>query len=121
MRWYDLSQRILNGGSADRTDALAILESPDSDLLTVLDGAFALRRRYFGLGVSIHVIRNAKSGLCSENCSFCSQAAVSDSDISVYPLQSVEELIEGGAGSQTAERRPLLHRDERKGSPGERP
>jgi len=100
MRWHDLSRRILNGGSADWNDALAILDAPDSELLSVLDGAFALRHHYFGLGVSIHVIRNAKSGLCTENCSFCSQAAVSDSDIPVYSLQSVEELIEGAREAQ---------------------
>ncbi|MGA2332457.1 MAG: biotin synthase BioB, partial [Syntrophales bacterium] len=75
--------------------ALGILESTDDDLLAVLDAAFAIRRRYFGRGVSIHVIRNAKSGLCSENCSFCSQSAVSESEIPKYPMQSVEQILEG--------------------------
>jgi len=95
MKWHELSQRILNNGPMSRSEALAVLESPDEELLAVLDAAYAVRRHHFGQGVSIHVIRNAKSGLCTENCSFCSQAAVSKSDIPRYPLQSVAELVEG--------------------------
>ena len=59
---------MLAGGSTTRTEALAVLASPAEELLAVLDAAFAVRRRYFGPGVSLHVIRNAKSGLCSEDC-----------------------------------------------------
>ncbi|MGD1151663.1 MAG: biotin synthase BioB [Syntrophales bacterium] len=95
MRWDELSKRVLGGKLPTYKQALGILESSDDDLLAVLDAAFAIRRHYFGRGVSIHVIRNAKSGLCSENCSFCSQSAVSDSDIPRYPMQSVEQILEG--------------------------
>jgi biotin synthase len=86
---------VLAGKPLAYEQALGILESPDDDLLAVLHAAFAIRRRYFGRGVSIHVIRNAKSGLCSENCSFCSQSAVSESEIPKYPMQSVEQILEG--------------------------
>ena len=95
MRWDELSKRVLGGKLTTHKQALGILESSDDDLLAVLHAAFAIRRRYFGRGVSIHVIRNAKSGLCSENCSFCSQSAVSESEIPKYPMQSVEQILEG--------------------------
>ncbi|NTW16889.1 MAG: biotin synthase BioB [Syntrophaceae bacterium] len=95
MKWNELSERVLTGGQITRDEALTIMESSDDELLSVLDAAFAIRRRYFGRGISIHVIRNAKSGLCTENCSFCSQSAVSDSDIPIYPMQSVERILEG--------------------------
>jgi biotin synthase len=95
MRWDELSKRVLGGKLLSYKQALGILESSDDDLLAVLHAAFAIRRRYFGRGVSIHVIRNAKSGLCSENCSFCSQSAVSESEIPKYPMQSVEQILEG--------------------------
>ncbi len=95
MRWDELSKRVLGGKLTTHKQALGILESSDDDILSVLDAAFAIRRRYFGRGVSIHVIRNAKSGLCSENCSFCSQSAVSESEIPKYPMQSVEQILEG--------------------------
>ena len=95
MRWDELSKRVLRGQPPAYKQALGILESSDDDLLAVLHAAFAIRRHYFGHGVSIHVIRNAKSGLCSENCSFCSQSAVSESEIPKYPMQSVEQILEG--------------------------
>ena len=95
MRWDELSKRVLGGKLPTYKQALGILESSDDDLLAVLHAAFAIRRHYFGRGVSIHVIRNAKSGLCSENCSFCSQSAVSESEIPKYPMQSVEQILEG--------------------------
>ncbi len=95
MRWDALSRNVLAGKASTQEQALSILESSDDELLAVLDAAFAIRRRYFGRGVSIHIIRNAKSGLCSENCSFCSQSALSTSDIQRYPMQSVEEIVEG--------------------------
>ena len=95
MKWNELSKGVLTGRPLTRSEALAIMESSDDDLLAILDAAFAIRRRYFGRGVSIHVIRNAKSGLCSENCSFCSQSAVSESDIPQYPMQSVDQILEG--------------------------
>jgi biotin synthase len=95
MRWDELSKRVLGGRLPTYKQALGILESSDDDLLAVLHAAFAIRRRYFGRGISIHVIRNARSGLCSENCSFCSQSAVSESEIPKYPMQSVEQILEG--------------------------
>ncbi len=95
MKWNELSRRVLAGGSLDPEEALAVLESPDDELLAVLDAAFAIRRRWFGRDVSLHVIRNAKSGLCSEDCSFCSQSCLSTSDIQKYPMQPADEIVQG--------------------------
>jgi biotin synthase len=95
MNWNELSKCVLTGRPLSHDKALAIMESSDDELLAVLDAAFTIRRHYFGRGVSIHVIRNAKSGSCSENCSFCSQSAVSESEIPKYPMQSVEQILEG--------------------------
>jgi biotin synthase len=95
MTWDELSKRVLGGKLPTYKQALGILESADDDLLAVLHAAFTIRRHYFGRGISIHVIRNAKSGSCSENCSFCSQSAVSESEIPKYPMQSVEQILEG--------------------------
>ncbi len=58
-----------------------------------LGEAGALRERQFGRQVSLCVIINAKSGLCSEDCAFCSQAATSRAGAPRYPLLSCEELV----------------------------
>jgi biotin synthase len=95
MNWQDLSLRVLNGHRIKRSEALAVLESSDDELLAVLDAAFTLRRASFGREVHVHVIRNARSGLCSEDCGFCSQSAASSSEIPRYSIQPSEAILEG--------------------------
>lgn len=58
-----------------------------------LGEAGALRERQFGRQVSLCVIINAKSGLCSEDCAFCSQAATSRAGVPRYPLLGRDELV----------------------------
>jgi len=101
MNWKNLAERILAGASIKRDEALKILKSPDDDLLAVLDGSFALRRHYFGRGVQLHVIRNARSGLCTEDCAYCSQSAKAAGKKEKYPLQSVDELVDGAQSAHS--------------------
>ena len=93
--WRELAQRTLAGGRITRAEALAVLHSGDDELLEVLAAAFEIRRRHFGRTVNLHVIQNAKSGLCTEDCAFCSQSAVAESGIAQYALQSADEIAEG--------------------------
>ncbi len=95
MSWNDLGEKILGGWTLDREGAMRVLQSPDDELLPVLNAAFAIRKHHFGMGVTLHVIRNAKSGACSEDCAYCSQSGKSDTEISRYTLQSVEKIVEG--------------------------
>ncbi len=95
MNWADMADKALSDVIPGREDALAILESNDDELLAVLDAAFRVRLHYHGREVRVHVLRNAKSGMCRENCAFCSQAIGSYSGVNRYTLQSVEQLVEG--------------------------
>ncbi|MDD5306186.1 MAG: biotin synthase BioB [Deltaproteobacteria bacterium] len=94
-RYGDLAREVLGGHDVGRSEALGVLRSPDDDLLELLHGAFLLRRARFGRGVVLHVIRNAKSGRCQEDCAYCSQSAASDGEIPRYDMQSVEEIVDG--------------------------
>ena len=93
--WRELAGRILDGHSLTRDEGRAILESPDHELLGVLDGAYRLRRHHFGHRVHLHILQNAKSGMCRENCKFCSQAMGAQSDTERYRMQTVDELVAG--------------------------
>ncbi len=93
--WNHLADRVLAGDVPHRDEALALLSSSDDDLLLVLHAAFRLRFRYHGRDVRIHVLRNAKSGLCPEDCAFCSQSIKFHAGVDRYPLQSVAELVAG--------------------------
>ena len=95
MEWECLSEKALSGGTVSRGEALAVLKSGEDEILAVMNAAFKVRLRHFGRGMNLQVLQNAKSGLCSENCAFCSQSAVADSGIAQYPMKSVEEIVEG--------------------------
>lgn len=96
MDWKALANRILDGGeSITRDEALAVLNSSDDELLDVLQGAYLIRKNFFGKKVSLHVLKNAKSGVCPEDCSFCSQSKSSSADVQEYEMQSVEEIVTG--------------------------
>ena len=95
MNWKKISERILDGSPLTREEGLAILESHDDELLDLLDGAFNLRKTFWGRGVRLHVLKNAKSGICRENCKFCSQAMGAQSGVDRYPMQTVDSLVEG--------------------------
>lgn len=91
----ELSRRVLAGEGINRDEALAVLTSGENELLGLLQAAFLVRFRYFQRKVSLHVIRNARSGGCSEDCAYCSQSSVSTGTVPNYPLQNEEELVQG--------------------------
>ncbi|MEE9369077.1 MAG: biotin synthase BioB [Pontiella sp.] len=96
MDWQALALRILDGGNPiTRDEALSVLQSPDDELLDVLQAAYKIRKHYFGKKVSLHVLKNAKSGVCPEDCSFCSQSKTSSAQIEEYEMQTPDEIVAG--------------------------
>ena len=49
-----------------------------------------------------HMLQNAKSGLCPEDCHYCSQSSVSEAPIDRYPFLSKEQLLEGAKRAKEA-------------------
>ena len=52
-----------------------------------------MRRRFFGDRVKLNALVNIKSGLCPEDCHYCSQSKVSTAPIQKYPYLGTEEGI----------------------------
>ncbi|HEX5105188.1 MAG TPA: biotin synthase BioB, partial [Pirellulaceae bacterium] len=93
--WTCLAERVLDDHRVTPNEALAMLRAPDDELLAILDAAFRVRRRFFGKTVQLYFLMNAKSGLCPEDCHYCSQSKVSTADIPQYNLLSREKLLDG--------------------------
>jgi len=93
--WQLLADRVLAGHRLSTDEALAILHSPDEQILDVLAAAYRVRRHYFGNRVQLYFLMNAKSGLCPEDCGYCSQSKVSDAEIPRYNLLNAEKLLDG--------------------------
>lgn len=93
--WHELATQVLNGTPVTEHQALSILESSDEQILDVMAAAYRIRRQYFGNTVQLYFLMNAKSGLCPEDCSYCSQSKVATSDIPRYNILSREKLLDG--------------------------
>src|SRR5262252_9337204 len=89
-----LAERALADERLESAEALGVLAAPDDALPAVLWAAYAVRARHFGRRVKLCVLNNARSGLCPEDCGYCSQSAVSTADIQRYRLEPVEQLID---------------------------
>ncbi|MCL6502400.1 MAG: biotin synthase BioB [Pirellulales bacterium] len=91
-QFLDFADSSLTGG---REEALAILQADDRELLELLAAAYRVRYRWFGNTVQLYFLMNAKSGLCPEDCGYCSQSKVSEAPIPRYNLLQREQLLEG--------------------------
>lgn len=94
-RWPALAERVLAGHELTTEEALSVLASPDEELLDLLAAAWRVRRHYFGNTVQLYFLMNAKSGLCPEDCGYCSQSKVSEADIPRYNLLNADKLLDG--------------------------
>ena len=75
MNFQQLAQEIIAGKKINETEAIALLQTPDSEIFDLIQGAWKIRKHHFKNSVHLCTICNAKSGQCSEDCSFCSQSA----------------------------------------------
>lgn len=88
---------ILAGDTATQQDALAVLQTPDEDVLDLVAAVARLRRKFFLNTVKVNYLVNLKSGLCPEDCHYCSQSLGSQADILKYKWLQTDEAIEQAA------------------------
>lgn len=88
-----------------RSDAHAVLDARAEDFASLLHQAFRVRQATFGRAVKLCMLQNARSGLCPEDCHYCSQSSVSAATIDRYRLLPETALVDGarraiGAGAR---------------------
>jgi biotin synthase len=94
-KWMDLADKVLRGNELSNEEALSILDCPDDEILPLMHAAFQIRKRYYGKKVKLNMILNAKSGLCPENCGYCSQSSISTAPITTYRMVDKDTIVEG--------------------------
>lgn len=93
MNPIEISNKAAHGDLLSEREALAILNASQSEMAYFFAGAQMIRERYFGSNIELCSITNAKSGRCSENCSFCAQSVHYQTEAPVYPLRSKDEIV----------------------------
>ena len=81
-----LTKNVNKEYSLSREEAIAIMNLPEDDMPLLMEMAGSLRKKYKGNHVSIHLLTNARSGNCSQNCAYCAQSCRSKAEIEKYKL-----------------------------------
>jgi biotin synthase len=93
--WQLIAEKSLRGELITLEEGLRIIESNDEELLDILQAAFTVRKHFYGKKVKLNLILNAKSGLCPEDCGYCSQSIISKAPIDKYPLLEKNIIVDG--------------------------
>ena len=93
MDWERFAAKALAGEALEREEARAVLRAPDEELLPLVAAAGRVRRAHHGTRVKLNYLLNIKSGLCAEDCHYCSQSRDSAADIDKYPLLPREKIL----------------------------
>ncbi|MFD1706026.1 biotin synthase BioB [Siminovitchia sediminis] len=96
-RFDQMAEMVLEGKELTDEQAMEVLECPDDELLSLLNAAYKVRRKFYGNQVKLNMIINTKSGLCPENCGYCAQSIVSKAPIEKYSMMKKDEIVAGAA------------------------
>jgi len=94
-----LQEKALHQEDLTADEALFLLTSDRP--FAVFAAANEIRDHFKGSHISLCTISNAKSGYCSEDCTFCAQSAHYDTGAVSYPLKSTEVLLAEVKEAQT--------------------
>ncbi len=102
-------EEVLAGKEIARETAAAVLNCPDDRLADLLAATRRVREAAFGRRVKICMLRNAQSGICPEDCSYCSQSRISKAEIPGLQDAKRRPIGRGRANGGRERGAPLLH------------
>ncbi|WP_459966488.1 biotin synthase BioB [Paenibacillus sp. JCM 10914] len=93
--WQLFAHKALRGECLTLEEGLTVLEADNDEVLPLMQAAFQVRKHFYDKKVKLNMIINAKSGLCPEDCGYCSQSIVSTSPVKKYSLLDKGTLLAG--------------------------
>ncbi len=104
--WLAIEAAVTKDESIDDTTAVSVLRATPDELPRLMDAATRVRVRHFGKRVNLCSILNARSGACSENCSYCAQSSHHKTKVDIYALKTADQI---GAAYLAAGQAPIGH------------
>src|SRR3989304_5773851 len=89
-----LEKKVLSNNDISREEALFIASLSGQNIFDLFSSANRIREHFRGNAVDLCAIINAKSGACSEDCSYCAQSAKSTAEIKTFQLVKKETILE---------------------------
>ncbi len=98
--------KVVDGALAleppSRDEALWMLSYPEERVTELVAAVSRVRYEFFGNRVKLNALVNMKSGLCPEDCNYCSQSKISTAPIQKYPYLGKEEVLGRAAKAREA-------------------
>jgi len=90
---HAVGDKVLAGENLAFPEAAKLLGVEKNDLVDLMAIANQVRHRFCGDQVDLCTLVNAKSGRCSEDCTFCGQSGHFQGECAHHPLLGVEEIL----------------------------
>jgi biotin synthase len=90
----DLVERALSLEPPTPEEGVALLRLPNDETPALVTDVSRVRRRFFEDRVKLNFLLNIKSGLCPEDCHYCSQSKLSSAAIQRYRMLTPAEAVE---------------------------
>lgn len=90
--YIEEAYKVLRGKTLEREEIENLSELQGEDIPDLLSLANKVKNRFSGK-THICTIMNAKSGICSENCRFCSQSSHHPTEAEVFALKDKNEIL----------------------------
>ena len=90
----EMQREVVSGGQLGARDAARLVELSECRPYELLGAANRIREHFKGKVVHLCSIVNARSGACSEDCKFCSQAARHNTGVPAYALMNRDAIVE---------------------------
>lgn len=95
-------EKIVAGGAIGFSEALRLTGIPDDQAGELMRLAGRIRRRFAREKADLCSIINARSGVCPEDCRFCSQSSHFKTDAPIYPMKSAQEIVDAARKAEDA-------------------
>jgi biotin synthase len=95
-----IGEKVLEGEKVGMDDVLPLLGAKGPDILDLAAVANRVREEFNGNKIDLCSLLNAKSGRCSEDCTFCAQSAHYKTEAPVYSLLDMNRMVEEARGAQ---------------------
>lgn len=103
--FQELAEIALRGEALSREQAQSVMNADAAQLDELLQATRRVREAHYGRRVKLCVLLNAQSGICPEDCHYCSQSKISKALVDKYKLlpedvmvQRATQAAQSGAG-----------------------
>ncbi len=103
MKLLEIAEKnAIKGIGMPAKDALEIGLIPDEKVFDILPHTERIRRHFKGIDINLCSIVSAKSGLCKEDCSFCSQSVEYETGAEEYAMVGPDEIVKSAVQAENA-------------------